>query len=682
MSANKNNTADIIWDLPGSNISVMDFQTEQAISELYLTKVRIKTPDPALAFADMLYAEAKLTLKCGDYLDDARTFGGIITRFGQGRTLHGNLPNATQPMYSYEVEIRPKLWLLTRQFRSRVYQKMSAKDIIEQILGEFGIANTWNLNGSPYIRDYCVQYQETDYAFMSRLLEDEGICFYFDQQASKVVFCDNADGHTQVQPIGTAKYIEERTHHFGFGKHEFIGEFSYEQMVQTGAFSLSNKNYETSQYDLTVKATDGEKPCFTDLEYYEHTRNYRDRSEGDIYLKYIKEGAAAEARLGHGVATCRAFEAGQWFTMSDHYRKELNVNWLLLSCRIEAEQGKFKCWFTALHRDIPFRPLRRTPKPKVFGLQTALITGPPGSKVYLDQFGRCKLKFHWERKDPDDDRSSMWVRVSNNYAGKDYGIQWIPRVGHEVLVTFIEGDPDRPVVTGRVYNDFNTPPLGPAKKFQNIIKSIKDNHIMFDDKDGAELVEIRAEKNMDTLVVNDDSQDIGNDRTIVVGRHHRENIGKNMFVDVGANLTEKVVNDYDETVGEHHSLTIGKNHTTTVGDNQELTVGGDQDHIIHGHVNHEVKKTFTETITKDVSISAKKNYDLDVGEKLKVSVTNDMIIIGKKKGTLNLNKQLTIHVGNAKMILKKNGDIMVEGKKVNVKASGAVAIKGSKIGMN
>ena len=315
-------------------------------------------------------------------------------------------------------------------------------------------------------------------------------------------------------------------------------------------------------------------------------------------------------------------------------------------------------------------------------MQTAIVTGPAGSKVYLDELGRCKLQFHWDREGPNNERSCMWVRVSNNYAGKDYGFQWIPRVGHEVLVTFMEGNPACPVVTGRVYNDFNTPPLGPANKFQNIIKSIKDNHIMFDDKDGAELVEIRAEKDMYTLVVNDDTQQIGNDRKVKVVRHHHETIGKNMTINVGEHLTENVGKDYKESVTDNHTLTIGKKFTTTVGKDKELTVGGDQTNVINGHVNNEFKKTFTETITKDVSVTGKKNYTMDVGEKLKIIATDDLIIIGKKKGTLNLKKQLTIHVGDAKMILKKNGDIIVQGKKVNIKASGAVAIKGSKIGMN
>lgn len=682
MNAQKNNQADILWELPGSDISVMEFRTEQAISDLYLTHVKIKSPNPGLAFADMLHAEARLVLKCGPLLEDVRYFGGIITRFGHCRTLHGNITTATKPMFSYEVEIRPKLWLLTRQFRSKVYQKVSAKDIVEDILGSYGIANSWDLNGSPFIRDYCVQYQETDYAFVSRLLEEEGICFYFDQEANSVQFTDHANGHSSCKPDATAAYCEETSHHFSFGKNETIRDFSHEQMVETGTFSLFHKNYETTQYNLMVETQAGDSPNFPALEAYEHTANYRDRGEGDIYLNIVKEGTVAAAHRGRGIATCRSFEAGNVFTMKEHYRSELNSKWLLISCRIEAEQGKFKCWFEALHGDVAYRPPRKTPRPRVYGLQTAVVTGPAGSKVYLDQLGRCKLQFHWDREGQNDDTSSMWVRVSNNYAGRDYGIQWIPRVGHEVLVTFIEGNPDLPVVTGRVYNDFNTPPLGPAEKFQNIIKSIKDNHIMFDDKDGDELVEVRAEKNMTTLVINDDTQDIGNDRLVKVGRNHKETIGNNMNIDVGENLTENVEKDYQETVGDNYKLNIGKKSTTTIGADRIVSVGGDQTQTIHGNVNHEIKKNFSETITKDVSITGKQNYTMDVGEKLKITATNDLIIIGKKNGTLNLDKQLTVQVGSAKMIMKKNGDIFVEGKKVNVKASSSVTIKGSQIGMN
>jgi len=678
----KNNTADIIWDFPDKEIEVRGLSVDQAISELYSIHAHIKTKDPALTFDDMIHSDARIILKCGDELADDRHFSGLITRFAKQRTQHGNLPTATRQTFLYDVEIRPRLWLLTRQFRSKVYQKVSVKDITAEILGEFNIPLKWELKGSPSTRDYCVQYQETDYAFISRLLEEEGICFFFDHKTGEVIFTDHPMGHPACSPKDSVNYVETTSAHFGFGKHESLDDFTYEQTVNTGKFSFAHKNYETSQKDLAVETTDGEGPCFPEMERYEHTRNYRDKGEVKTYVDFVREREVAAARIGRGMTNCRSFEAGHYVAIKNHFREELNTDWLLTSCLIQAEQGRYWCSFTAHPMKIPYRPACKTPRPKVYGVQTALITGPPGSKVYLDQLGRCKLQFHWDREGSNNDRSSMWVRVSNNYAGKDYGIQWIPRVGHEVLVTFLDGNPDHPVVTGRVYNDFNTAPLPPSKKFQNIIKSIKDNHIMFDDKDGAELVEIRAEKNMYTLVINNDSQQIGNDRMVTVGRNHREEIGNNMIITIADNLAETVGKNYTETVGENHALEIGKDFVTTVGQNQQLTVGKDQTIKVGGKSTMEVDKTLTQTVKKDIAIAGKENYSLDAKKKIQITAGNDLIIVGKKKGTLNVKDQLTIHVGKAKIILKKNGDIFIQGKKVSVKASSTVKIKGSKIGLN
>lgn len=682
MSAIKHNVADLIWKSPGSDIEVLSLEVEQRLSELYLVTVEIKSGNPALAFTDMLHAEAKLVLKCGPTLTDERPFSGIITRFSQGRTRHGNLANASKKSFFYRVEIRPKLWLLTQRHRSKVFQKLTAKDIVDQVLGDHGIQKSWQLQGSPAQREYCVQYEESDYRFISRLLEDEGITFFFDQDANKVVFSDHAGGHPDCKPVADARYVEEVSPRFQLGKQEFISDFTYEESVATGLHVLNHYNYETSQTSLLVDDTDGQVPCYADLERYEHSQNYVDGGEGAAYVKLRKQEAGASARSGRGITSCRSFEAGNTFTLKDHFRGALNTKWLLTACFISAEQGRYQCRFSALPAEIPFRPPRRTPKPRVFGLQTAVVTGPPGSKVYLDSLGRCKLQFHWDREGEKNDRSSMWVRVSNNYAGKDYGVQFIPRIGHEVIVTFIDGDPDLPIVTGRVYNDFNTPPLGPGEKWQNIIKSIKDNHLMFDDMDGNELVDIRAEKDMNTLVIHDDRQRVGNDRTINIGhdlgvtvghdrgvtiaRDHGESIGRHKTVTVGSNLTETVGGNHTENVSKSLSLTVSKDMSTSVGDDQSINVGQNQ----------------SLSIGKDLLVSIGKDMSFQISKKVNLKAGNEITINGGKSATISIADKLTVDIGSASMVLKKNGDIEIKGKKINVKGSAPVTIKGSKISLN
>jgi len=698
VSAIKHNTADLIWKSPGSEIELVSLQARLAVSELYVLRAEIRAASPDLAFGDMLRAEAKITLKCGEKLEDDRAFGGIIARLSQGRTRHGNLPNASKKSYYYEVEIVPKMWLLTRRYRSRVFQQKTAKDIVTEILGEHGVAHDWKIQGSPPKREYCLQYNESDYQLVCRLLEDEGICFFFDQENQKVVLSDHAGGHPDCKPKAEATYVEEVSPRFQLGKHEFIRDFTYEERISSGAFALNHYNYETSQTNIKAEKQKGDIPCFKDLEVYEHTLNYVDKGEGKQYADLRAEAAMAHGKLGRGAASCRSFDAGFVMTMKDHFRGDLNGKWLLTACDISAEQGRYACAFAALKSDVPYRPVRKTPKPKVFGLQTATVVGPDGSKVYLDEMGRCKVQFHWDREGPKNDRASMWIRCANGYAGKDYGIQWIPRVGHDVLVAFVGGDPDLPVLAGRVYNDHNTAPLGPAKKWQNIIKTIKDNHIIFDDEDGKELIDIRAEKDMETLVVHDDRQTVGNDRTINVGNNHTESIGKNMSVTIGSNLSESVGVNYTENVGSAMSLTVGDRRTESIAKDDTKNVGGSEGNTVAKNQSVSVGSDRSINAGRDITERSRRHRAIDVGQNLTMDVgSNASIIIGKDatleagddirivgggKGVIDIADQLTLKCGSASIVLKKSGDIQIKGKKINVKASGDIKLKGSKIAEN
>ena len=477
-------------------------------------------------------------------------------------------------------------------------------------------------------------------------------------------------------------YVEEISPRFQFGKQEFIRDFCYEEIVATGVFAVHHYNYETSQTNIKTQKQDGKAPCFTEVERYQHSLNYKDKGAGDAIAKRLLEEEISHRKVGRGFSSSRSFEAGYAMTMTDHFRDEFNVKWLLTSCSITMSQGGYQCEFTCLPADIPFRPARKTPPPKATGIQTAVVTGPSGSKVYLDEMGRCKLQFHWDREGGKDERASMWVRVSQNYAGKGYGIQWIPRVGDEVLVTFINGDPDMPIVTGRVYNDFNTAPLGPANKWQNIIKTIKDHHIIFDDEDGKEVIDIRSHKDMKTLVVNSKSLNVGNDetisigdaRSITVGGRHSESIGKNMTINISDNLSETVGGNYTESVSQSLSLSVGKSMSETISDQHSLSVG----------------KSKSENIGEDATLTAGKGYRLQAvddvemqsGKKTLIRAGDDISIKGNKKGTIEVKDQLVLKCGKASITLKKNGDILIKGKKINLKASSDIVMKGSKIKQN
>ena len=608
----KHNVADIYWQGPGSDMEVVNFHTTQALSELYMISAEIKSPEQGINFGDMINAEVSIVLKSGERLDVDRHFSGIITRFHQQRTKHGNLPNSTRKIFTYEVEIRPKFWLLTKRVNTKVFQEMTAKDIVDEVLGEHGIIKKWDIQGSPRQRDFCVQYRESDFNFVSRLLEDEGITYFFNQKDKELVFTDYSGGFPDCQPRPLIPYVEDSGNFFSSGAYELITDFEYQEEIGSGKFSVNHYNYETSQVKIDADKTHASLPALDALETYDPTWAYKDANEGRTYTATRMEEELSKIRSATGLSSARSFEAGNIMEMEGHFRDELNCKWLLTSVMISAEQGSYKCHFKAYPADEPYRPERKTRIPRVEGIQTAIVTGPSGAKVYLDKMGRCKLQFHWDRLGEVNDRSSMWVRVSNGYAGKDYGIQWIPRVGHEVLVDFINGDPDLPVVVGRVYNDFNTAPLGPVNKWQNIIKDIKDNHIIFDAKDGAEEVNVRAQKNMTTTVINNNSRSVGADESVSVGHDRSVSVGNNESREIGVNQEIKVGNNRDQTVGNNETITIGVNESLTIGNNYSETVGANKTVMVGGSESCQVGTTQTLTVgaSRTVSVGAAESRNI------------------------------------------------------------------------
>ena len=639
----KNNTAQIIWEEPKEELEITQFTLEDHVSEPHLLKVTAKSDKPDISFEKMLYADAKISIKAGDELDSQRFYGGVITRFAQVRTGHGNLETATSKTYFYEVEIRSPLWPLTRERVSKVYQDLSAKDIIQEILDCHQIQADWKLCGTLKKRPYCLQYRETTFDFVSRLLEDDGVYYFFDHKNGKVVFADYPGAHEPCPIDDQAVYMEDQSPMLFSGKQEIVQKLRYEEEIGPGTFAAKDYFYETSQIDLAVNDSEGKSPNYTQLHQYHHNTGHTDSCEGDAILKLRKEAAMAQQKWIEGYGFCRAFATGYTFSLSEHYNKTINeTKWLLVGIDVEAEQGRFRCHFKARPVDIPYRPIRKTEAPRIFGVQTATIVGPSGAEVYLDDLGRSKLQFHWDREGKRDDTACIWLRVSNGYAGKDYGIQWIPRVGHEVLVSFIDGNPDRPCVTGRVYNDFNTPPLGPPEKYQNIIKTIKDNHILFDDDDGKERLNLRAQKDMNTLVCNNKSVSVGNDNTQVIKKNRFVIVEEEDYIEEvkEGNYTRKVKQtDYTKVTDGHRLLQVenGQWVAEVKGDTQLKVEKGC--HIVN-----------VDTGTQKFDIKSDKKTK--VGGEYKINVKEDYILEAKNVG---------IKSSSGKVDIKAATDVKIKG---------------------
>jgi len=376
-----------------------------------------------------------------------------------------------------------------------------------------------------------------------------------------------------------------------------------------------------------------------------------------------------------GTSDVRGLASGYSFTLEDYFRDEMNnKKYLLIEVDHAVEQQGFGSGgdvgnsytnsFTCIPLDTPYRPPRLTPKPVVEGVQTAVVVGPAGEEIYTDKHGRIKVQFHWDREGKGNESSSCWMRVGQIWAGSGWGAMYIPRIGQEVIVDFLEGDPDRPIVIGCVYNAHNTPPYAlPDGKTKSTIKSNSSkggggfNEIRFEDKKGNEEIYIHGEKDETIVIENDKVQTVGHDESLSVG------------------------NDRSKDVGRDEKISVTRDETISIGRNLKLSVGKDR--------TESIEENHTETIGKDMSLSIEKMRSMKVGKTYQVDIGEDHIekvkkdyALGAKKIILQAQDQIEIKVGDASIIMKKNGDIEIKGKKIQMKGSGDVIIKGSKIEEN
>ncbi|MCP4670072.1 MAG: type VI secretion system tip protein VgrG, partial [Desulfobacula sp.] len=360
--------------------------------------------------------------------------------------------------------------------------------------------------------------------------------------------------------------------------------------------------------------------------------------------------------------------------------------------------NKFNC----IPFEIPFRPVRNTPKPLIDGVQTAIVVGSSGDEICTDEHGRVKVQFHWDREGENDENSSCWIRVSQVWAGAGWGAMFIPRVGQEVIVEFEEGDPDRPIITGRVYHGNNTPPYPlPAEKTKSTIKSDStkggggSNEFRFEDKKGSEEIYLHGQKDWTIAIDNDKNQTIGHDETMDVGNNRTKNVGVDQKETIGSNKTILVGTNHSETIGSSMTRSVGKNKTETVAINtaetigaaKELTIGAVYQVTVGGAMNESIGAAKAEEIgaAKIVTVGASssehigKNKSVNSGKNISESAGDNISIKAGKKMSITAGDEIFIKVGKASITLKKSGDITIKGKQIDMKGSGNIVLKAKKI---
>ena len=460
-----------------------------------------------------------------------RYLHGLVTQFGH-EGIQGDLTR-------YHMTLKPWLWFLTRTADCRIFQKKSAPDIIKQVFKELGYSDFKDSLVKTYKeREYCVQYRESDFNFVSRLMEEEGIYYYFQHEAGRhtLVMADSASAHAVAQGYESIPYFPpENT---ARRERDHISSWRFSQEVQPGAFSLRDYDFEKPRADLEVKSNHARSHSKSDYECYDYPGGYCQTADGQTLADTRLEELQSHHERFLGEGNAAGLCVGNLFKLTGHTRQDQNADYLIQAMDFQLASNEYspetivggfegyQCAFSAIPKNQVFRPARLTPKPFVQGPQTAVVVGKSGEEIWTDKYGRVKVKFHWDRSKPKDETSSCWIRVSHPWAGKNWGMIALPRIGQEVIVDFLEGDPDRPIITGRVYNAEQMPPYAlPANATQSGILSRSSqegspsqfNELRFEDKKGSEEVYFHAEKDMNVVAEHDHSLDVGHDKLVKVG---------------------------------------------------------------------------------------------------------------------------------------------------------------------
>ena len=588
------NTAAFTLDIPGMDMSgiihdfkVLAFTGTEAISQPYCFQLELVSERPDLDIEALLQQPAFFT-----FAGQGKGIHGLIHRVAQG--------DAGKRLTRYHIDLVPHLAYLGHRTNQRIFQHLSVPEIISRVLADHGIqadAYRFQLNSEYPQRVYCTQYDETDLHFIQRLCEEEGIHYHFEHSIDNhlLVFGDDQTGFPKLDR--PTAYIQDS----GLVADEPVIK-RFAMRIETRPSRVTRRDYDFEKPHLLMEAAhkaeqpaEGEEPPIPlpDLEDYDYHGRFTERARGKQLAKRSLERHRADYRLAEGKSDVPTLVTGHFLTLSEHPRAEWNDLWLVVGIQHEGKQPQvleesvtsdtrdsdgftqgYRNQFTAAPWDVHFRPQLNHPKPKVLGTQTAVVTGPKGEEIHCDQYGRIKVQFHWDREGQGDERTSCWLRVASGWAGNQYGGIAIPRVGMEVLVTFLEGDPDQPLVTGCLYHKTHPVPYElPANKTRSVFKTLSSpggggyNELRIEDKKDQEQIYIHAQRDWDENIENDQKIRVGNERhDRVEANSYTELLAEEQHTTHGDRRTELKANDH---------LTVGTSQHVKLGTGQFIEAGNE-----------------------------------------------------------------------------------------------------------
>ncbi|MEQ9842975.1 type VI secretion system tip protein TssI/VgrG [Pectobacterium brasiliense] len=581
--------------LEAGTFAVVDFRLDEGLNRPFSLSLSLASALPDVDFGAVLDQPCELMIWYEGELK--RRVSGIVSGFTQGDTGFRRT--------RYQVEVRPALWRLGLRTNARIFQAQKPEAIIGALLEEAGITDyAFALRNEHAVREYCVQYRESDLAFITRLAAEEGMYFFHEYEEGKhrVVFADDAGALTK----GPELFFNLATQ--GLSEGEYVRRFHYAERVSTAEVELKDYSFKTPAYGLSHKKMSGELAHQREsYQHYDYPGRYKQDPSGKAFSGYRLDALRSGAVTSEGESNCAGLMPGNTFTLTEHPNATLNAVWQTVSVThagqqpqaLEEESGgeptTMSNSFAVVKGTTTWRAAMPY-KPMVDGPQIATVVGPTGEEIYCDPYGRVKLQFPWDRYGASNDQSSCWVRVSQGWAGGQYGMIAIPRIGHEVIVSFLEGDPDQPIVTGRTFHATNPSPYPlPANKTRTVLRTKTHqgegfNELRFEDQAGQEEIYIHGQKDLKALVENDvvwhikhDAHtEIDNERVtrvkandhLTVENEKRDHVKGGLSLTVDASMHQKLGQALLIEAGEEVHVKAGAKVVLEAGAELTLKVGG------------------------------------------------------------------------------------------------------------
>jgi type VI secretion system secreted protein VgrG len=659
----------------GDNVLLLQsFTGHEAISRLFVYELDLFSDNDSIAAKDLV--GTTITWSVNEVDQDPRYFNGMVSRMTAGGL-------SARSMRRYRVEVVPELWFLTRTANCKIYQNKSSMDIIKSVLSDFGVTALQDSTTGTYNpRDYCVQYRETAFNFISRLMEEEGI-FYFFQHAQGSHTLVLADANTVFQSCASNPV------NFSSGQYapNVISSWEHLYEYRSGMYTATDYNFETPSTSLLSSTnTILQLPNISSYEIFDYPGLFMKKSDGTSEVKIRMTEEETPYNVVSGASECCTFTPGGKFQLQDHEVSSEAGKYVITSISHRAvdrsygntsQPSRYNNSFTCIPDSVTYRPARTTPKPFVQGPQTAVVVGKSGEEIYVDKYGRVKVQFFWDRLGTKDENSSCWVRVAQHWAGKNWGFIVNPRIGQEVIVDFIEGDPDRPIITGRVYNAEQMPPYTlPDNMTQTGIKSNSSkggggsNELRFEDKKGSEDIYFHAQKDYDQVVENNSNITIGssNSDTCPVG---------SQTISVYKDRTTSI-----ETGNETLTVKQGNRSVTIKQGNETFEVSqGTRTVTVMGNDSHEVKQG-----NRSVKVDqGNDSHEVSMGNRdVKIDMGNDTLTISMGNQTTKLDlgaasteamQSITLKVGESSVVIDNMG-VTIKGMMISVQGQVQTEVKG------